>query len=81
MVTNVISESYITYVFVKLLSPLLLITFNVILSWEINCDNPNEQFIIPKGASVSQVSDSLYAKSCDFNETVFKAGLYLMKLN
>ena len=55
-----------------------LITINVILSWKIECDNPNAQFIIPKGASVSQVSDSLYAESCEFNESAFKAGLYLM---
>ena len=55
-----------------------LITFNIILSWEIKCENRNKQFIIPKGASVSQVSDSLFAKSCDFNVTVFKSGLYLL---
>ena len=55
-----------------------LIAFSLIISWEIDCDNPNEQFIIPKGASVSQVSDSLHAKSCNFNDNVFKSGLYLM---
>ncbi len=56
----------------------LLITVNVILSWKINCNDSNAQFIIPKGATVSQVSDSLYAKSCDFNGNVFKVGLYIM---
>ena len=76
-----ISYKKIKFIFLFLLIGMgfgILITFNVILSWEINCENPNEQFVIPKGASVTQVSDSLYAKSCDFNNSVFKAGLYLM---
>ena len=55
-----------------------LLTFNIVLSWEIDCENPNKQFIIPKGASVSQVVDSLQTNSCDFNENIFKIGLYLM---
>ena len=78
---NFISYKQIKIVFGILLVGMgfgFLITFNIVLSWKINCENTNEQFIIPKGASVSQVSDSLYAKSCDFNNSIFKTGLYLM---
>lgn len=56
----------------------VLITINIVLSWKIECDNLDAQFVIPKGASVKQVIDSLQTKSCNFNETAFKAGLYLV---
>ena len=49
----------------------------IILSWEIECENPEVVLVIPEGAPVSQVCDSLKANYCNFNENIFKAGLYL----
>lgn len=54
-----------------------LIALNVVLSWEISCADPNVVLVIPEGAPVSAVCDSIYSKNCDFNEIIFKTGLYL----
>ena len=64
----------------SLLSSLVLaflILFNVILSWDISCTNPDAILVIPEGATVNAVCDSLILKMCDLDKNVFKAGLYL----
>ncbi len=51
--------------------------YTIILSWDIDCDNPSSVVTIPKGASVVEVAEILKNSTCISNKTVFKVAMQI----
>ena len=63
------------------LSILVLILYSVILSWKIECKDPENLITIPKGSSAGAVARLLKSESCLGNESIFKLALTLTMKN
>ena len=59
----------------------ILSVYSIILSWNINCQNPNRLITIPKGASAQSVASLLKEESCLQNVAIFKLALMITMNN
>ena len=58
-----------------------LLFYSIVLSWEIDCEHPENPIIIQRGASATAVAQLLKQESCLENTGIFKLALSMTMKN